>query len=193
MAEKRCGICNCILNPLAEHLLDWFHVSMKLTVMGQLNKGMQKIEARSLIKDVEKQLESLKHHLWNGNITQALRLIDSLQLILRDDTMSVERKKLLKAVREFGGYIATNQQFIPDYGDRYRNDETITTSFVESAVNQVVSKRFVKSQQMRWSQRGAHLLLQVRTQVLNKELRIRFQQWYPGMSDASETELRVAA
>jgi len=166
---------------------------MKLTVMGQLNKGMQKIEARSLIKDVEKQLESLKHHLWNGNITQALRLIDSLQLILRDDTMSVERKKLLKAVREFGGYIATNQQFIPDYGDRYRNDETITTSFVESAVNQVVSKRFVKSQQMRWSQRGAHLLLQVRTQVLNKELRIRFQQWYPGMSDASETELRVAA
>lgn len=32
------------LNPLAEHLLDWFHVSMKLTVMGQMNKGMQKIE-----------------------------------------------------------------------------------------------------------------------------------------------------
>ena len=45
---------------------------------------------------------------------QALRLIDYLQLILKDDTMRLERKKLLKAVREFGGYIATNQQFIPD-------------------------------------------------------------------------------
>jgi hypothetical protein len=64
---------------------------------------------------------------------------------LKDDTMSLERKKLLKAVREFGGYITTNQQFIPDYGDRYRNDETITTCVVESAVNQVVSKRFVKA------------------------------------------------
>jgi hypothetical protein len=181
------------LNPLAEHLLDWFHVSMKLTVMGQMNKGMQKVEARDLINDVEKQLESLKHHLWNGNITQALRLIDYLQLLLKDDTRSLERKKLLKAVREFGRYIATNQQFIPDYGDRYRNDETITTSFVDSAVNQVVSKRFVKAQQMRWSQRGAHLLLQVRTHVLNKELRARFQQWYPGMADESEPEMRVAA
>jgi len=107
--------------------------------------------------------------------------------------MSLERKQLLKAVREFGGYIATNQQFIPDYGDRYRNDETITTSFVESAVNQVVSKRLVKSQQMRWSQRGAHLLLQIRTQVPNKELRNRFQHWYPGMADESESELQLAA
>ena len=151
------------------------------------------MEARALIKDVEKQLDSIKHHLWNGNITQALRLIDYLQLLLKDDIMSVERKKLLKAIHEIGGYIATNQQFIPDYGDRYRNDETITTSFVESAVNQVVSKRFVKSQRMRWSQRGAHLLLQVRTHVLNKELRARFQQWYPGMAGESESELRIAA
>src|SRR5713226_7292407 len=112
---------------------------------------------------------------------------------LKIKIMSPERKKLLKAVREFGGYIATNQQFIPDYGDRYRNEETITTSFVESAVNQVVSKRFVKSQQMRWSQHGAHLLLQVRTHVLNKELRDRFQQWYPGMAEDSELEIRAAA
>jgi len=28
------------LNPLAEHLLDWFHVTMRLTVMGQLVKGL---------------------------------------------------------------------------------------------------------------------------------------------------------
>ena len=35
----------------------------------------------------------------------------------------------------------------------------------ESAVNQVVSKRMVKKQQMRWTPRGAHLLLQVRTRI----------------------------
>jgi hypothetical protein len=41
---------------------------------------------------------------------------------------------------------------------------------VESAVNQVVIKRMVKKQQMRWTPRGAHLLLQIRTRVLNEEL-----------------------
>ena len=44
----------------------------------------------------------------------------------------------------------------------------------------MIAKRFVKKQQMRWTPRGAHLLLQVRTQALNDELRTSFQRWYPG-------------
>jgi hypothetical protein len=40
-------------------------------------------------------------------------------------------------------------------------------AFVESAVNQVISKRMVKKQQMQWTPRGAHLLLQTRTKLLN--------------------------
>lgn len=67
-----------------------------------------------------------------------------------------------------------------NYGERYRNDERISTGFVESTVNYVVSKRMVKKQQMRWSQRGAHLLLQIRTRVLNGEWEATFRQWYPG-------------
>ena len=67
-----------------------------------------------------------------------------------------------KAVREFGDYIRANREFIPNYGDRWRNRERIATGFVESTVNQVIAKRMVKKQQMRWTKRGAHLLLQVR-------------------------------
>lgn len=33
---------------------------------------------------------------------------------------------------------------------------------------------------MRWSQRGAHLLLQIRTRVLNNEWEDTFREWYPG-------------
>jgi hypothetical protein len=40
----------------------------------------------------------------------------------------------------------------------------------------------VKKQQMRWSQQGAHLLLQIRTRVLNDELRETFHRWYPTFS-----------
>jgi hypothetical protein len=42
---------------------------------------------------------------------------------------------------------------------------------VESAVNQVVSKRFVKKQQTRWTPAGAHFLLQIRIEVLNGDWR----------------------
>jgi hypothetical protein len=89
-------------------------------------------------------------------------------------------RKLLKAVEEFHTYIANNANFIPNYGERYRNGERISTGFVESTVNQVISKRMVKKQQMRWSQRGAHLLLQIRTRVLNGEWEATFRTWYPG-------------
>ena len=42
---------------------------------------------------------------------------------------------------------------------------------------------------MRWTERGAHLLLQVRTRVLNEDLRGTFHRWYPGMkADPSQVE-----
>jgi len=53
---------------------------------------------------------------------------------------------------------------------RWRYGESISTAFVESTINQVVSKLMVKKQQIRWSQREAHLVVQVRTRVLNDEL-----------------------
>jgi hypothetical protein len=69
-----------------------------------------------------------------------------------------------------------------NHGDRYRHGEPITSSFVESAVNQVVSKRFVKRQQMAWRPAHAHGLLQVRTAVLSEQLRSYFERWYPALA-----------
>jgi len=47
---------------------------------------------------------------------------------------------------------------IPNDGERYHHGEAIATGFVESTVNEVVSKRFCQKQQMQWSKAGAHLL-----------------------------------
>ena len=44
----------------------------------------------------------------------------------------------------------------------------------------------VKKQQMRWSEFRAHNLLQVRTKVLNDQLREIFVRWYPGMQPEQE-------
>ena len=67
--------------------------------------------------------------------------------------------KLLGSVTDFDTYIRNNREFIPNFGERYRQGDIISTSFVESTINQVVSKRFVKKQQMQWTPEGAHLLL----------------------------------
>jgi hypothetical protein len=56
----------------------------------------------------------------------------------------------------------------------------------------MVSKRFTKKQQMQWSHRGAHLLLQTRSCVLNGELSSRFRKWYPDLRIV-EAELKTAA
>ena len=76
---------------------------------------------------------------------------------------------------------------MPNYGERYRQGETISTAFVESTINQVVSRRFVKKQQMSWTLKGAHLLLQTRTKVLNNELEDVFRRWYPRFRPEART------
>jgi hypothetical protein len=180
------------LNPQAEHLLDWFHIAMRVTVMTQMAKGLEGKDV-AIQPAVLKELERSKWYLWHGNVYEACISIDNLELLLdNDDDLTAKRRSLLKALRDFRVYITTNARLIPNYGERWRYGEAIATEFVESTVNQVVSKRLVKKQQMRWSPRGAHLLLQMRTRVLNHELRQTFQQWYPGMRN-EEVELKEAA
>jgi hypothetical protein len=55
-------------------------------------------------------------------------------------------------------------------------------------MNQVVSKRMVKKQQMRWTDPGAHLLLQVRTRVLNEDWCSTLSRWYPGMQETCDAK-----
>ena len=132
---------------------------------------------------VTTELERLKWFLWHGNVYQAFQVMQSIEGDLEVAVATSEdatARKLLKAVEEFHTYIKNNANFIPNYGERYRHGERISTGFVESTVNQVISKRMVKKQQMRWSQRGAHLLLQIRTRVLNGEWEATFRTWFPG-------------
>ena len=152
---------------------------MRLTVLQQQRKAIE--EARpEMGATVSKQLDSIKHLLWHGNVEEALDRLRNLLMhldLIRDHLASAE--KLAVGVAEFETYIRNNQESIPNYGERYRQGETISTAFVESTINQVVSRRFVKRQQMHWTLRGAHRLLQTRTKVLNDELERVFRRWYP--------------
>ena len=169
------------MSPEAEHILDWFHVSMKLTVLDQYAKGLVHCDA-VLGEEIREQIARLKWALWHGNLYKALYKIEDIESLIYNFEETYPRfKQLRKAVEEFRTYITNNSHLIPNYGERYRNGEAIATGFVESTVNQVVSKRFCKKQQMQWSKRGAHLLLQTRVKTLNHELGTVFKRWYPDM------------
>jgi len=150
---------------------------MRLTVLNQIAKGAP-VEHKG--ERFEEELERVKWFLWHSNVYKALQLLGWLELDV-DAEASPEARKLARTLHEFEQYIRSNQSSIPNYGDRYRNGEAISSAVAESSVNQMISKRFVKKQQMRWTRRGAHLLLQVRTQVLDDTLTATFQRWYPGM------------
>src|SRR5260370_36439877 len=172
------------LNPQAEHLIDWFHITMRLTVMNQIARALEdKVGA-----EASRQLERLTWFLWHGNVFCALQVVGDLEIDLDVDDAGPGRRKLVKAIARFGRYLEANTEWIPNYRERYRSGEAISNAFVESAVNQVVSKRMVKKQHLRWSQRGAHLLLQIRTRVLNDDLAGDFRSCYPAFMPASERQ-----
>ena len=187
------------LSPEAEPRLDWFHVAMRLTVLPQTAKGLpdknrDDEEDYPLRDPVVRELERLKWFLWHGNVYKALQVVQLVEMDLEAavaNTGDGTARKLYKAVEEFHTYIGNNQGFIPNYGERYRTGERISTGVVESTVNQVMSKRCCKKQQMQWTKRAAHLRLQMRVKPLNHALATVFRRWYPNFP-VQQGEARVA-
>jgi hypothetical protein len=180
------------MSPQATHILDWFHLTMRLTVLEQYGKGLVQCEA-VLGEAIREQIARLKWSLWHGQVDKALNKLNDLERSIEPFNKTYARfPQLVKALSALRTYVGNNRHFIPNYGERYHHGEAIATGFVESTVNEVVSKRFCKKQQMQWSKEGAHLLLQTRVKTLNGELGTIFKRWYPDM-DLEVEEMPVAA
>ncbi len=144
-----------LVTPEAEHVPDWFHITMRLTVLGQYARGVvhhDKAEGAHLLA----LLDSMKWLLWHGNQHRAGEEI----AFLEDDVDGLAMDypnlgELKRAAHKFAAYIASNAGGLINYGDRFRSGERISSCLAESTVNIVVSKRFAKRQQMQWTKRGA--------------------------------------
>jgi hypothetical protein len=170
------------LSPGAVHIVDWFHIAMRLTGLDQYVKGLahhNPVEALAL----QHRLERIKWRLWHGDGDEALTRAQVLAADVAALNSTYPRlKRLIKAVAGLATYIANNAAAIVNYSERWHKGERISTAFVESTVNLVISRRFAKKQQMQWSKKGAHLLLQTRTKTLDGTLRDLFTRWYPDMA-----------
>ena len=170
--------------PKATHLLDWYHLTRRITVLKRVLHGKEAISQFQCCyhNRLCRHLESLKWRLWHGYVGGALIRIKALLFTLRLRAMVGKRVavRMRRFIKELLRYLRNNLDSLVNYGKRYRNGQRISTAFMESAVNQLIDKRMSKSQQMRWSPLGAHRLLQVRVQLVDGRLGDTFTRWYPG-------------
>ncbi|MBV9907808.1 MAG: ISKra4 family transposase [Hyphomicrobiales bacterium] len=161
------------------HIIDWFHIAMKIQPMQQIADHMARSrpDEPETYPPIARRVRAMKWRLWHGRVNRAIRdlqeLLDELRPEGEIEDLSIARLRNLGA--QLLTYVVSNRSAIINYGKRYRAGFRVASTLAESAVNSVVGKRMAKSQQMRGSVRGAHMLMQVRTADVNGELRDRLR------------------
>jgi hypothetical protein len=93
---------------VSEHVLDWFHITMRITVLSQYARGVA-LHDDAAGKSLLAKLERIKWLLWHGNQYRAGKTI---KFFLDDvDALEVDYPNLSKftrAAQEFSVYIASN-------------------------------------------------------------------------------------
>jgi hypothetical protein len=157
------------------HVLDWFHLSMRIQHVAQAVKGWPDASAEdrqegARLADIVDQ--HIRWRLWHGQVRRALDLIgDTLEPLETmanvEPPVTVAAAKVGGALRNLETYVSGQSALIIDYATARHSDEPISTAITESTVQWLLHRRMDASQQMRWSPRGAHLMLKVRTSVMN--------------------------
>ena len=123
---------------------------MRLTVPQQQPKALQ-AERPQMGVAVSKQLESVKHPLWHGNTGEALeRSVNLLLDLSLFQAQSAAAQKVATGLTEFETYIRNNRDFIPNFGERRRQGETIGTAFVESTINPAAGRQTTDAVDPAW-------------------------------------------
>jgi len=166
-------------------MLDWFHVAMRLQHLKQIADGLSaddpaQVAAKAVIVA---EVKRLHWRIWNGKAKDAQISIDRIRAVMHhfrgepDQRRSTApSRKLWTALRTLDGYLTSQSAWLVNYAERHRAGLRVGTAITEGTANFLVNRRMNKSQQIRWSRRGADLLLQVRCAVYNGTLGSGFGQ-----------------
>ena len=89
--------------------------------------------------------------------------------------------------------LVRNEAALVPCAARCRRGEPIATSFVESAVDEIIVWRMAKKQQMRWSRATVQPFLDVRTAALNGSLEDTLRRRHLGFRPANDDRTQTAA
>ncbi len=149
---------------------------MRLQHLKQIANGLSaddpaRVAAKAVIVA---EVERLHWRIWNGNAKDAQISVDRIRAVMHhfqgepDGRTSIApSRKLWTALHALDGYLTGQSAWLVNYAERHRAGLRVGTAITEGTANFLVNRRMNKSQQMRWSRRGADLLLQVRCAVYN--------------------------
>jgi hypothetical protein len=173
-------------------ILDWFHLAMRLQHLTQLagNLSSDNPERAAAKVVIVEEVERLRWRLWNGKAQDAGISLDRIQAVMppfrgeADSRRSVApSRKLWTALRALNDYLLGQSDWLVNYAERHRAGQRVGTALTEGTANFLVNRRMAKSQQMRWTRRGADRLLQVRCAVYNGTLGTGFGQRFQAAND----------
>ncbi len=182
--------------PGAAVVLDWWHAAVRFehALQAARSLGVDTAEAR-LAGTTVRGLERAKWRLWHGDWPGCRRKLAALRRWAGRESMcdvaGIDRVQ--QQVTGLLGYLGRNEAALVPYAARRRCGEPIATSFVESAVDEIISWRMTKAQQMRWSRATVQPFLDVRTAVLNDTLEDAFRRRHPGFRPANDDRRATAA
>jgi hypothetical protein len=182
-------------------VLDWFHIAMRLQHAKQAAEGLStdepgRMQAKTVIVA---EVERLHWRIWNGKAKGARVTIERIREVMhvfkgehRHRRGAVPSRKLWHALRAVDAYLRSQSTWLVNYAERHRAGLRVGTSITEGTANFLVNRRMAKSQQMRWSRRGADLLLQVRSAIYNGTLGSGYGQLFEPMSHSHPTLAKAA-
>ena len=181
--------------PAADHVLDWFHIAMRWQHVHQLATGLQRhggsAEASSWLLD---HIVRAKWALWNGQVIKTFRHLAELRAwTWTAPANEAWLRQLRTHLWDLTRYLDANADSLPDYGTCYRAGVPISTAFAESAVNEIIARRMIKKQQMRWNRDTVQPFLTVRVAVLNGALEPAFRSWHAGFRPVETPAAPLAA
>src|SRR3954451_8756566 len=151
--------------------LDWFHIAMRLQHAEKTASTLpadtpEREHARTVIVA---EVDRLRGRIWNGKAKDANVTLERIRAVMPafqgeqgDRKRDPSSRRLWTALREIDRYLTGQSAWLVNYAERHRAGLRVGTSITEGTANFLVNRRMNKSQQMRWSRRGADLLLQVR-------------------------------
>ena len=173
-------------------ILDWFHLAIRLQhltqVAGNLSSDTPERAAAKAV--IVEEVERLRWRLWNGKARDAGISLERLQAAMPafqgepDSRRSAApSRKLWTALRALDDYLTGQSDWLVNYAERHRAGLRVGTALTEGTANFLVNRRMAKSQQMRWTRRGADRLLQIRCAVYNGTFGTGFGQRFHAAND----------
>jgi len=117
-------------------------------------------------------VEHVRWRLWHGQVERALDLIgetlaglDAAAVV--SSPSAVKAGKVAGSLRGLEKYVVGQATMIIDDATARHCEEPISRATTESTVQWLLHRRMGANQQMRWSPKGAHFMLRVRTALAN--------------------------